>query len=372
MPFGKEPLMNVGVIGAGIISEIYLKNMTRLFPNLTVLGVAARHPERARARASQFGIRAYTVEELLADPQVELVVILTPVGTHYDLIRRALLAGKHVYTEKTLADSLDKARQLCALAEETGLCLGSAPDTFLGSALQCARQAVDRGLLGKINSFAISVHRNNSYLLSRYPFLLEPGAGVLLDFCVYHVTALASLFGPFARVGGIVSTPYPTHACTLPGPDFGKILRSPNESQVSAVLQTRSGVTGTLHLDAESSTRGEPFFTLYGTEGILRLPDPNRFGGQVLFCPNSPEGEQPPIALPQTTPYRENSRGVGPAEMAQAIAEGRSCRPSKEMALHVLEVLTTLLEVGKTGGFGTVATDFSRPAPLPEAGIGGP
>jgi len=359
--------MNVGVIGAGIISEIYLKNMTEFFPNLRVLGVAARHLERAQRRAAQFGLRAYTVGELLADPQIEMVVILTPVGTHYDLIRRSLLAGKHVYTEKTIADSLDKARELCALAEEKGLCLGSAPDTFLGSALQSVRQAIDQKLLGEVNSFAISVHRNNSYLLSRYPFLLEPGAGVLLDFCVYYVTALASLFGPFARVGGITGAPYQTHPCTLPGPDFGKILHSPNESQVSAVLQTRGGVTGTFHIDSESNTVGTPFFAIYGTEGILRLPDPDYFGGQVLFYPNALEGELPPRVLPQGNPYSSNFRGIGPAEMAQAIAEGRPNRASKEMALHVLEVLTALLEIGKTGGFAAVATDFSQPAPLREA-----
>ena len=358
--------MNVGVIGAGIISEIYLKNMTEFFPNLRVLGVAARHLERAQRRAAQFGLRAYTVGELLADPQIEMVVILTPVGTHYDLIRRSLLAGKHVYTEKTIADSLDKARRLCALAEEKGLCLGSAPDTFLGSALQSVRQAIDQKLLGEVNSFAISVHRNNSYLLSRYPFLLEPGAGVLLDFCVYYVTALASLFGPFARVGGITGAPYQTHPCTLPGPDFGKILHSPNESQVSAVLQTRGGVTGTFHIDSESNTVGTPFFAIYGTEGILRLPDPDYFGGQVLFYPNALEGELPPRVLPQGNPYSSNFRGIGPAEMAQAIAEGRPNRASKEMALHVLEVLTALLEIGKTGGFAAVATDFSQPAPLRE------
>lgn len=361
--------MNVGVIGAGIISEIYLKNMTQRFPSLKVLGVAARHPERAQARADQFGLRAYSVEALLGDPEIEMVVILTPVGTHYDLIRRSLLAGKHVYTEKTLADTLDKARQLCALAEEKGLYLGCAPDTFLGSALQCARQAIDQGLLGQVNSFAVSVHRSNSYLISRYPFLREPGAGALLDFCVYHVTALASLFGPFAQVGGLIGTPYPTHPCTLPGPDFGKILPSPNESQVCAVLRTRSGVTGTFHMDGESNRKGDPFFLIYGTEGMLRLPDPNNFGGQVLFYPNSFEEELPPVVLPQATPYRDNSRGIGPAEMAQAIEEGRPNRASKELALHVLEVLTTLLEVGKAGGFAPISSDFSRPAPLPETGI---
>lgn len=360
--------MNVGVIGAGIISEVYLRNMIGIFPNLNVVAIAAKHPESAQRRAEQFGIRACSVEALLADPDIEMVVNLTPVGAHYDLIRRALLAGKHVYTEKTITLSLEKARELAALADGKGLYLGSAPDTFLGSALQAARQAIDSGLLGQVHSFAVSVHRNNSLLLCQYPFLLEPGAGVLLDFCVYYTTALCSLFGPAAQVGGIVGTPYKTHTYILPGPDFGKQMDSPNESQVSAVLQMRNGVTGTFHIDSESNTFGAPFFMIYGTKGMLRLPDPDCFGGDVLFYPNSLDAELEPVVLPQSTPYSGNSRGVGPAEMALAIAEHRPNRASKEMALHSLEILTALLKAGESGTFTPIHSDFQQPAPLPQSG----
>ncbi len=358
--------MNVGVIGAGIISEIYLHNMINLFPNLNVIAIAAKHLERAQKRAAQFGIRACTVEALLADPDIEMVVNLTPVGAHYDLIRQALLAGKHVYTEKTITLSVEKAQELIALADEKGLYLGSAPDTFLGSALQAARQAIDSGMLGEVHSFAISAHRNNSLLLCMYPFLQEPGAGVLLDFCVYYTTALCSLFGPAAQVGGIIGAPYKTHSNILPGPDFGKPVPSPNESQVSAILRMRNGVIGTFHLDSESNTFGEPYFTIYGTKGILRLPDPDCFGGKVLFFPNSTEAEQKPVELPQATPYSGNSRGVGPAEMAQAIAEHRPNRASKEMALHSLEILTALLKAGESGAFIPIHSEFRQPAPLPQ------
>lgn len=358
--------MNVGVIGAGAISEIYLKNMTSRFSNLKVLGVAAKHLESAQRRAEQFGIKAFTVDALLADPEIEMVVNLTPVGAHEELIRRALLAGKHVYTEKTLTLDPEKAKALMALADEKGLYLGSAPDTFLGSALQAARSALDDGLLGEVHSFAISVHRNNDLLLSRYPFLREPGAGVLLDFCVYYTTALTSLFGPAAQVGGIIGTPYKTHINHQPGPDFGKVMDTPNESQVSAILRMRNGVTGTFHIDSDSNTFGAPFFAIYGTKGILQLPDPDEFGGEVLFLPNDSDAEARPVTLRQFTPYRGNSRGVGPAEMAQAIAEHRRNRASKEMAFHSLEVLTAILSAGESGAFVQIQSDFIPPAPLPQ------
>ena len=152
-----------------------------------------------------------------------MVVVLTPVGAHYSLIKSALEAGKHVYTEKTLSDDPEKARELLDLAEEKGLYLGSAPDTFLGAALQTARMGVDEGLLGEIHSFSISANRCNDLLLSLFPFLRQPGAGVLYDYGVYYLTALVNLLGPVARVGGIVGKPYPTHQNIIPWIDYIKV-----------------------------------------------------------------------------------------------------------------------------------------------------
>lgn len=358
--------MNIGVIGAGTISEIYLTNMTTKHPNLKVLGVADLNRESAEKRAAQFGIKAYTVEELLADQEVEMVVNLTPVGAHYGVIRSALEAGKHVYTEKTMTDDLPKAQELMKLAEEKGLYLGSAPDTFMGSALQAARTAIDDGLLGEIHSFAISANRNNDVLLSLFAFLRQPGAGVLLDYGVYYMTALASLLGPVARVGGIVGAPYKTHMNILPGPNFGQVMDTPNESQVSAILQLANGITGTLHIDTDSNMFDETFFAIYGTKGILYLSDPNQFGGDVRFHPNFMDPSHPakPVTLWSFTPYSDQARGIGPAEMAQAIAEGRTNRASKEMAAHVLEVLQAILSGGETGSFVDIRSRFAIPEPL--------
>ena len=358
--------MNIGVIGSGAISEIYLKNLTENHPNVRVIALASRHPENAQKRARQFGLRACTVEELLADPEIGMIVNLTPVGAHYGIIRRCLEAGKHVYTEKTLTDHYETAKELLALADEKGLYLGSAPDTFLGSAIQEAKAAVDSGMLGRIHSFAISSNRNNDLLLSLFSFLREPGAGVLLDYGVYYLTALVSLLGPVARVAGVVSAPYKTHRNILPGADFGKLMDTPNESQVSAIVQLRNGVTGTVHMDNDTNMSDESFFAIYGTKGILHLSNPNDFGGQVRFCPNRLDPNQPDksVILRQFTPYDYDARGIGPAEMAQAIAQHRPNRASKEMAAHVLEVLEGILAGGEQGKFVDIQSTFDMPAPL--------
>ena len=366
MSMQKETL-GVGVIGAGSISGIYLKNMTERFPQLDVVCVAANHLESAKARAAEYGLEGCTVDALLADPRVEMAVILTPVGTHYELIRRALLAGKHVYTEKTLTDDPEKAAELLALAEEKGLYLGAAPDTFLGAAWQSARSAIDGGLIGRVTGFSIAANRDNRVLLSLFPITRQPGAGVLYDYGVYYLTALVSLLGPVARVGGMTTHAYDSMVNTVPGAgDFGANLPAPNESRAAAVLRLESGVTGTMLIDADSHITDQAHFAVYGTDGILYLTDPNQFGGTVRFLPNVTDWNTPslPMDLWNYSAYGDNCRGLGPAEMADAILHDRPNRANKHLACHVLEVLTAILRGGENGGFADISSTCDRPAPM--------
>ena len=359
--------MHVGVIGAGAISDIYLKNMMNKHEQLEVVAISAKHLENARKKAAEYGIEACTVEELLANPKIGMVVNLTPASVHYELIKAALLAGKHVYTEKTITDDVGKAKELLELAEEKHLYLGAAPDTFLGASWQTARKAVDEGILGEIHSFSISANRNNDLLLSLFAFLRQPGGGILYDYGVYYLTALVSLLGPVARVGGVVGTPYPTHRNIIPdSPQFGQMMDTPNESQVSAVLQLKNGICGTLHMDADCVMADQAYFAIYGTKGILYLTDPNQFGGSVKFLPNASDPRNPVQAteLCGFSQYAENSRGIGPAEMAEAIFEGRPNRASKEMAYHVLEALSGILESSERGAFVDIVSTCDIPAPF--------
>lgn len=360
--------MYVGVIGAGAISDIYLKNMINHQEQLEVIAIAAGHLENARKKADEYGIEACTVEELLKNPRVDMIVNLTPASVHYELIKAALMAGKHVYTEKTLTDDVEKARELLELAEEKHLYLGAAPDTFLGASLQTARTAIEEGILGEIHSFAVSANRNNDLLLSLFSFLRQPGGGILFDYGVYYMTALVSLLGPVARVGGIIGKPYPYHRNILPtSPEFGQMMDTPNESQVSAVIQLKNGICGTFHMDADCVMADQAYFAIYGTKGILYLTDPNQFGGIVKFLPNVLDPRVPVEAteLWNFSQYAENSRGVGPAEMADAIFEGRLNRASKEMAYHVMEALNGILQGGCQGTFVDVASTFTIPEAMP-------
>lgn len=353
--------MKVAVVGCGQISSIYLSNMIQIFPNLEVVACCARGEESARRRAAEFGIEARSFEQILADPTIQLVVVLTPVPSHYELIRAALLAGKHVYTEKTMTHSLPLAGELVALAQERGLYLGCAPDTFLGAAWQLARRTVDSGALGEITSFHMSRNACLDKNLCRYLFLRQPGGGICYDLGVYYLTALVSLLGPIQSVCAVVENRKPVRiGCVEDGADYGQPYEYNNEAQVSAILRTRSGITGTFVLNGESIGANQHAFSLFGTQAVLQLPDPNHFGGDVTLI----RSRQDVQTLENTLPYAENSRGIGPAEMAQAIREGRSNRACKELAYHVLDVIECIMESSKTHGFVEVKSDCPLVDPL--------
>lgn len=268
--------VKTAVIGCGAISDIYLTNMINKYATLDVVACCASHRENAEKKAAQYAIRAASTDEILQDSEVELIVVLTPAPTHYELVKRALLAGKHVYTEKPLATELWQARELLTLAEEKGMRLGSAPETFLGSALQTGRKALDDGLLGQISSFHVVANRDLTVLASLFKFLRMPGGGIGYDYGVYYLTALVSLLGPMAKVYAQVGNLQPVRHNMIPfSPEYGQDYAYTEEAQINAVLTTKSGVVGTFSLNGDSAMQDQAYFTIQGTGGIRALLVPH-------------------------------------------------------------------------------------------------
>ena len=356
--------VKTAVIGCGAISGIYLTNMTKLFSTTEVVACAANHRENAEKKAAEFGIRAASVDELISDPDIEMIVVLTPAPSHYELIKKALLAGKHVYTEKTMSVSLWQARELAALSEEKGLYLGSAPDTFMGSALQTARRALDEGMLGDMTSFHVTANRDLTFLASLFKFLRQPGGGICYDYGVYYLTALVSLVGPIRQVYAQIGNHARVRKNIIPdSPEYGQDYVYDNEAQVNAVLTTECGVVGTFSLNGDSAIQDQAYFTIHGTKGILRLGDANQFGGEIRFLPNVP-GKNEWQALPPVSTLSDNCRGIGPANMAHCIRSRQAHLPSKEMACHVLDVIEKMMESAKTGIPQNTETTCPLPAPF--------
>ncbi len=359
------------IVGAGAISDIYLTNLTTRFSIIEIKAICAAHLENARRKGNQYGIRACSYEEILSDRDIELVINLTPAYVHYDIIKKALDAGKHVYTEKTMTESVNTAADLLRTAGERGLYLACGPDNFLASSLQTARRALDEGLIGKVTSCFAAANRDNDVYTSRYSFLRMPGGGICHDYGVYYVGAMASLLGPIRRAAAFVKAPYKKRINIEKGdPAFGMEIDTPNESQVSAILEFESGITGNLHLNADSVLEDQAYFAIYGTKGILYLPEPNWYGKPVRLLPyNKETGELTDMrVLSGSYAFQGNDRGIGAAELAWSIRTGRPCRASKELAYHILEVLSAIIESGEDGQIQEIHSSCERPAPLKPRG----
>jgi predicted dehydrogenase len=363
--------MRVGVIGAGTISGKYLENAQK-FDAFDVVAVADLRLDGAQARAGEFGVpKACLPDDLLADPDVELVINLTPHRVHGAVGRQVLEAGKHVYTEKPLAVQRDEARQLLDLARERGLRVGGAPDTFFGGAWQTARSLIDQGAIGEpVGAFA-NLHARPNPNRQRRPGGAAPqagytsfyatdyfefGGGAIFDRGPYYLNALVHLLGPFTRVTAMnrITWPERQHA--------DRTLEVHVTTHVTASMEFANGAICTMLMSNDVYETGLPHIEVYGSEGSLRCIDPNNFGGDLyLRRPGDPELE----CVSSTFGYVENSRGVGVADMCRAIANDRPQRASGEMAAHVVDVINSVIEASDRGEQVALTSTCAQPAPLP-------
>lgn len=362
--------VKTAVVGCGIISQVYLRNMTRLFSILDVVAVCDLIPELAQRAAKEYGVpQIMTLEEIEASEDIELVVNLTAASAHYAIIKRLLLAGKHVYTEKTMTAKLEEARELVQIANEKGLYLAVAPDTALGASIQTARWAVDHGLIGEVTSCIVSINRDQNLNAERFRFLRGEGGALPYDVGIYYIQALLCILGPVAEVTGFGAPAPARQRQFLFNQEDPESWQIPGNNLVAGSLRFARGALGILHFDGNTIGAECSTFRIYGTEGILELGDPNRFGDPVRLI--KPESE--PCYLPLTHGYNGacvledatefekgyGNRGIGVAELAWAIRKGRPNRLSKEMGLHGLEVLQGLDKTAETGGVYRMTSTFT-------------
>ncbi|MCC0028976.1 MAG: Gfo/Idh/MocA family oxidoreductase [Brucellaceae bacterium] len=363
--------LGVGIIGCGNISAAYMR-LAPLFKSIEVRACADIDAKAAQARAAEFGLRAETVDGLLAADDIDIVVNLTIPAAHYEVSKRILDAGKHVYSEKPFVLSLKEGQDIAKRAAKKGLRVGSAPDTFLGGAHQHARHLIDSGAIGKVTSGTAYVMSHGMEHWHPNPdFFFKPGAGPVLDIGPYYVTNLIQLIGPVKRVGAISSTPAPVRTITSK-PRSGQKIKVETPTTIHAVLEFENGATVAMGTSWDVWSHDHRNMELYGEDGTLYVPDPNFFGGDLRMT----KGNEPvkklakfdhPFAVineSNGTRRQANYRTSGLADMAQAIIDGRPHRCSLELALHAVDVMTSILKSGETGRFVTVATTCERPAPL--------
>ena len=320
----------IGMIGCGMISEVYAKNITERFGDLQLVACADLRMEAAQARAEQFGTKAMTVDELLADTDIDIVLNLTIPDQHAAVSMAALKAGKNVYSEKPLAIHMQDAKELVEYAKAHNLLLGTAPDTFMGGGLQTCRQLLDADTIGTpIAAQAFMMSRGPEAFHPNPKFFYEEGAGPVLDWGPYYITALVSLLGSVKSVVGRGKITYPERTAKSPRcPYQGQQFPVEVPTYVTGILTMESGalVNLTISFDMQFAywDSDMPYLTIYGSKGSLNVPDMNKFEGPVTVR----RGDAPAEEVPVNSPYTENCRGLGLADMAHALQTGKAYRPS--------------------------------------------
>jgi len=366
----------VGIMGAGNISSAYLR-LAPLFKGLEVRAVADIVPAAAHKRAEEFGVAAQTPDEMLKNSELDIIVNLTIPSTHYSVSMDIVSAGKHAYSEKPFVLSLEEGKSLKKAADERNLKVGSAPDTFLGGAHQQAREIIDSGQLGKIMSGTTHVmSRGMEHWHPNPDFFFQPGAGPILDLGPYYVTDLIHLLGPVKRLSAFTNMARTEREVTAEGPYKGTFVKVGTPTTIHGVLEFHSGAIITMGASWDVAAHNHHNIELYGTDGSIFVPDPNFFGGDLVTA--NIAGERTKVT-PWDHPFgkpnqdldkpdpRANYRTAGLADMIASIDGGYAARCGLDVALHAVDVMTSLLKAGETGQVITLSTTCERPLALSPA-----
>ncbi len=367
--------LGIGLIGCGNISAAYLKaikgfEQMRGFDVLDVKAVSDLRTEAAIARGAEFGIKAVTVDQMLADPDIDLVINLTIPRVHVEVGLQVLAAGKHVYSEKPLGISFAEGKHLHSAAKLAGLRIGSAPDTFLGGSHQTSRAVVDSGVLGQIvGGTAYMMCPGHEAWHPDPAFYYDIGGGPMLDMGPYYITNLVNLMGPVTRVVAMSSMLRASRTIGS-APKLGQTMPVKVQTHVTGSMAFANGAIVQIGMSFDVAAHRHVPLELYGTEASLIVPDPNEFGGEVALKHRGSDQDWTPV--PVDLPYADgNYRSLGVADMAHAILSNRPHRANGDLALHVLEVMDAFETASREGRVIDITTRVERPAPITQSLVSG-
>jgi len=393
-------MVKIAMIGVGAISGIYLKNLTEVFKEVELIGICDLIPARAEKglafikEEQEKGIKCVTPKiykdmyEAFNDPEVTLVLNLTRPYEHYEVSKAALNHGKHVYEEKPLAVDMEEAGELVKLAKEKGLLMGGAPDTFMGAGIQTARKIIDSGLIGDIvGADCAMICRGHETWHPDPEFYYKRGGGPMMDMGPYYVTALCNLLGEAKGVMGMTKKTFANRTITSQ-PHFGENVTVDVDTHLTGSIEFASGAIATIVTTFDAHYTSQARFEVYGTDGTLIVPDPNTFGGPVLLFRREDMVWGPMVdpalikleeisayrhyrQIPLMFGYRDNSRGLGLADMCKALETGRDFRANYEQQLHVLEILTSFSKSSQEKKYINLTTKYNRGKPMANAGMPG-
>lgn len=373
----------LGILGAGVISRTYLADIKAFYQRLDIVACADIDVTVAQALAQEFDIpKAYTVNELLNDAEVEIVINLTPPQFHVETNKAIIAAGKHLFSEKPFAPSLKEAEEVLALAAEKGVKIGCAPDTFLASGLQSMRYYLDNGIIGK--PFFVTANMTTFGVETWHPnpvAFYKKGSGPLFDMGPYYLSAIVALLGPIACVTAFDTTGNSTRQVYV-GPNAGTEIETEVPTHYSGILRLKSGVVVSFNMSFDIYKSNLPMFEICGDGGTLTYPDPNFGGGtpkvyrkeqytDVIYqdTVESRARKETFYELPELFPrVKDYSRGLGVLDLAKAIETNARNRANGELIKHITEAIEGILKAAETGEVYHMTTVCEQPEPLSPGG----
>ena len=356
-------MIKIGMVGVGDISGIYLENITKVFKEIKLTAVCDLIRERAENAKEKYNIpKIYdTMYDLFADKEIDIVLNLTRPYQHFEVSKAALEAGKHVYSEKPLAATFEEGLELVSLAEEKGLLLGGAPDTFLGAGIQTCRQLIDSGMIGDpVGAAAFMICHGHESWHPDPEFYYKHGGGPMMDMGPYYITALINLLGGVKSVTGVTRTSFPKRMITSQ-PHSGEMIDVDVPTFITGILHFDSNIVGTIFTTFDVHYTEQARFEVYGSKGTLLIPDPNTFGGPIRLL-RQEDGAMK--EMPLLFDYKENSRALGLADMAKSLETGRKCRVTCKQTLHVLEIMTSFQKSSDLRRTVDLQTRFTKELPM--------
>lgn len=357
----KSGKTNIGLIGCGSISSIYFEAPSK-FDILNIIACADLNMDRAQAKAKQYNIpKVYSVESLLADPDIDVVLNLTVPKAHAEICSATIQAGKIPYSEKPLGINREQGIALLDQAKDKNIRIGCAPDTFLGGGIQTCIKLIDDGVIGNpLAATAFMMEHGPENEHEDPDFFYQPGGGPLLDMGPYYLTALIAMLGPIRRVTGSTRISFPERIITSQ-PKYGTKIQVNTPTHIAGILDFYNGAICTIITSFDVWSHQLPHIEIYGTEGTLVVPDPNFFGGTVyLRYMNAKKWETVPFSHGHVT----NCRGLGLADMACAMQSDRPHRANGDLAYHVLDVMQAMYEASDEGKHIELKSKCDRPQPF--------
>jgi predicted dehydrogenase len=348
--------LNVGLIGCGNISGIYLEN-SRLFPEFNIIACADLDKTKAVEAAAKYDIEHVTVDEMMSSLDIDIILNLTVPHAHATIALQAIEHKKHVYSEKPLAVSFEDGKRIVDAALQNKVTVGSAPDTFLGGSIQLAAQLIEEGAIGRpIGATAFMMSRGPESWHPNPEFFYHVGGGPMYDMGPYYITALISLMGPVRRIAGSTRITFPERTITSPA-KYGEKILVQVPTHVTGILDFVSGASATITTSFDVTAARTPFIEIYGENGTISLPDPNHFNLPLLVKRHEEEEWK---EMKSAGGAFDNLRGIGLADMAKAIELGRLPRANGAMAFHVLEIMHGIHRSSEQGSHYMMESTFNQ------------